>query len=86
MPVALLDAKAAPKGAALWLEMIQQQGRALNPGPPSGRLYGRLTGAGLFILRWRRFSTCEITQDAILCHQNCGAHCIGFKHSMNNPG
>jgi hypothetical protein len=33
MPVALLDAKAAPKGAALWLGMIQEQGRARNPGP-----------------------------------------------------
>ena len=33
MPVPLLDAKAAPKGAALWLEMIQEQGRAHDPGP-----------------------------------------------------
>ena len=29
-----LDAKAAPKGAALWLEVIQGQGRAHDPSPP----------------------------------------------------
>ena len=34
MPVPLLDAKAAPEGAALWLEMIREQGRAYNPSPP----------------------------------------------------
>jgi len=33
MPVPLLDARVAPKGAALWLEMIQEQGRAHNPSP-----------------------------------------------------
>jgi len=43
MPVPLLDAKAAPKDAALWLEMIREQGRTHNAGPPSGRLHGRLT-------------------------------------------
>lgn len=43
MPVPLLDANAAPKGAALRLEMIQEQGRTYTPNPPSGRLHGRLT-------------------------------------------
>jgi hypothetical protein len=33
MPVPLLKVKAAPKGAALWPQMIQEQGRAHNPGP-----------------------------------------------------
>jgi hypothetical protein len=44
MPVPLLNANAAPAGAALWLQMIQEQGGADNSPMPSGQLHGRLTG------------------------------------------
>ena len=44
MPVPLLNAKAAPEGAVLWLQMIQEQNWADNSPRLSGRLHGRLTG------------------------------------------
>jgi len=43
MPVPLLNAEAAPEGAVLWLQMIQEQNWADNSPKLSGRLHGRLT-------------------------------------------
>ena len=40
----LLNAKAAPKGAGLWLQMVAEQDSPRNSGNHSGRLHGRLTG------------------------------------------
>ncbi len=41
----LLNANAAPAGAVLWLQMIQEHERAGNSPRHSGRLHGRLTRA-----------------------------------------
>jgi len=43
MSALLLNAEAAPEGAALWLQMIQEQNPGYNPRLASGRLHGRLT-------------------------------------------
>jgi hypothetical protein len=47
----LLNAEAAPEGAALWLQMVQEQNQACNPRAPSGRLHRRLpcTGGNRFV-------------------------------------
>lgn len=49
MPLDTLNANAAPKGAALWLQMIQAPGRAHNLSHHSGRLHGRLTRTAGFM-------------------------------------
>ena len=46
MPVPLLNASAAPEGAVLWLQMIQEHNWADSSPRLSGRLHGRLTGTG----------------------------------------
>jgi len=43
MSVPLLNAEAAPEGAALWLQMTQEQNPGHNLTLSSGRLHGRLT-------------------------------------------
>ena len=43
MPVLLLNARAAPEGAALWLQMIAEQDSPHKPGSHSCRFHGRLT-------------------------------------------
>ena len=46
---ALPNAKAAPKGAALWLQMIAAQNSPHKPGSHSCRFHGRLTGTAVVI-------------------------------------
>ena len=50
MSVPLLNAKAAPEGAALWLQTVQDQDRRHKTGLPSGRYQRPLTGTPEFIL------------------------------------